>query len=123
MTWRGRHAVLEEAPPGFARRTGLLIAAHSGRMLHVMLDNLNTHKKNEAWLARHPQVSFHFTPASASRLNQVGIWFSILQAKSLRGASSTSVDQLRTHIDDFIKTYNAHSRPLACTQRHSTDVA
>jgi transposase len=93
-----------------------IVAAHSGRTLHVILDNLNTHKRNEAWLAQHPQVSFHFTPTSASWLNQVEIWFSILQAKSLRGASFISVDQLRTHIDDFINTYNAHSRPFTWTK-------
>ncbi len=60
--------------------------------LHVVLDNLNTHKpKNDRWLARHSNVHFHFTPTSASWLNQVEIWFSILQGKSLHGASFTSV--------------------------------
>ena len=72
-----------------------VVAAHPGRELHVILDNLNTHKKNDTWLARHPAVSFHFTPTSASWLNQVEIWFSILQAKFLRGTSFTSVEQLR----------------------------
>jgi hypothetical protein len=42
-------------------------------------DNLNTHKKNEHWLNAHPNVQFHFTPTSASWLNQVEVWFSILQ--------------------------------------------
>ena len=89
-----------------------IVAAHPGRALHVILDNLNTHKKNEAWLAQNPQVSFHFTPTSASWLNQVEIWFSILQAKSLRGASFTSVEQLRIHMNDFIDAYNEHSKPF-----------
>jgi hypothetical protein len=44
-------------------------------------------------------VQFHFTPTRASWLNQVEIWFSILQAKSLHGASFTWVKQLREHID------------------------
>ena len=34
--------------------------------LHVTLDNLNTHKKNEHWLKAHPNVQFHFAPTSAS---------------------------------------------------------
>ena len=32
------------------------------RHLHVILDNYCTHKKNETWLAAHPNVTFHFTP-------------------------------------------------------------
>ena len=51
-------------------------AAFPSRQLHVILDNLSTHKKNEEWLEAHPKVKFHFTP---TRLNQVEVWFSILQ--------------------------------------------
>ena len=93
-----------------------IVAAYPGQELHVILDNLNTHKKNEAWLDRHPNVRFHFTPTSASWLNQVEIWFSILQGKSLSGASFTSVQQLRRHIDDFIRSYNADSKPFKWTK-------
>ena len=42
-----------------------VIAAFPNRHLHVILDNLNTHKKNEPWLKTHPNVRFHFTPTSA----------------------------------------------------------
>jgi transposase len=49
------------------------------REMHVILDNLCTHKKNEDWLARYGgQVRFHFTPTSASWLNLVEVWFDIL---------------------------------------------
>ncbi|MHC2634236.1 hypothetical protein ACVIU7_005537 [Bradyrhizobium liaoningense] len=48
-------------------------AAFPNRKLHVILDNLNTHKKNEDWLKAHPNVQFHFTPTSASWLNQVEV--------------------------------------------------
>ena len=41
-------------------------AAFPNRQLHVILDNLNTHKKNEDWLKAHPNVKFHFTRTSAS---------------------------------------------------------
>jgi hypothetical protein len=48
-----------------------VVAEHPGRELHVILDNLNTHKpKNDRWLKRHPNVHFHFTPTKASWLNQ-----------------------------------------------------
>ena len=93
-----------------------VVAAYPDHELHVILDNLSTHKNNQAWLDPHPKVRFHFTPTSASWLNQVEIWFSILQAKSLAGASFTSVKQLTTHMDDFIAAYNANPKPFAWTK-------
>ena len=39
--------------------------------LHAILDSYGTHKKCDAWLLRHPKVRFHYTPTSASWLNQV----------------------------------------------------
>ena len=63
-----------------------------------------------------PDVHFHFTPTRASWLNQVEIWFSILEGKSLHGASFTSVEQLRKHIDAFIDTYNQTAKPLVWTK-------
>jgi transposase len=65
-----------------------VVAAHPDTELHVVLDNLNTHKpKHDARLARHPAVHFHFTPTHASWLNQVEVWFSILKRRALDGAS------------------------------------
>jgi transposase len=91
-----------------------IVAAHPGREIHVVLDNLNTHKpKRERWLARHKNVHFHFTPTHASWLNQVECWFSILGGASLNGASFTGIAQLRKHIDDFIASYNQTARPFA----------
>jgi transposase len=52
--------------------------------IHVVLDNYSTHKKNDDWLAKFQgRVHFHFTPTSASWLNQVEILFSLLQRKTL----------------------------------------
>ena len=84
-----------------------ITAAFPGRKLHVILDNLNTHKKNEHWLKAHPNVQFHFTPTSASWLNQVEVWVSILQGQSLSGTSFTSLKQLQEHIDAYVNAYNA----------------
>jgi transposase len=88
-------------------------AAFPGRELHVIMDNLNTHKKNESWLKKHPGVSFHFTPTRSSWLNQVETWFSILQGQSLTGASFTAIEQLQEHIDAFIAAYNENAEPFA----------
>ena len=90
-----------------------VVAAFPDRELHVVLDNLNTHKKNEGWLKKHPSVQFHFTPTRASWLNQVETWFSILQGQSLSGASFNAVKQLQEHIDAFIAAYNQNAQPFA----------
>ena len=92
-------------------------AAYPGKRLDVILDNLNTHKpRNDRWLARHPHVHFHYTPKRASWLNQVEIWFSILQGQSLQDASFNSITELRVHIDAFIADYNHTARPFAWTK-------
>ena len=81
--------------------------------IHVVLDNLRTHKpKNDMWLKRHKNVHFHYTPTHASWLNQVEIWFSILWRKVLRGASWTSPNQIRRAISDFCKVYNEEAHPF-----------
>ena len=94
-----------------------VVAAFPDRELHVVLDNLNTHKKNERWLKKHPLVRFHFTPTRSSWLNQVETWFSILQGQSLNGASFTAVTQLQDHIDAFIAAYNQTAEPFAWTKK------
>ena len=94
-----------------------LTAAFPGRKLHVILDNLNTHKKNEDWLEAHPDVQFHFTPTSASWLNQVEVWFSILQGQSLSGTSFTSLKQLQEHIDAYVDAYNEKAEPFVWTKK------
>jgi hypothetical protein len=88
-----------------------VIAAFPNRQLHVILDHLSTHKKNEEWLEANPNVQFHFTPTSASWFNQVEVWFSILQGQSLSGASFTSLKQLEHHIDAYIKPTTSKLSP------------
>jgi transposase len=90
-----------------------VVAAYPDQELHVVLDNLNTHKpKHDAWLARHPQVHFHFTPTHASWLNQVEVWFSILARAALKSSSFQSVVEVCCRIDDFIAAYNRFARPF-----------
>jgi len=94
-----------------------VVAQHPGKDIHVVLDNLSTHKpKRDLWLARHPNVHFHYTPTHASWLNQVEIWFSILASKSLKGASFGSVKELIQHIGRFIESYNDNARPFWWTK-------
>lgn len=93
-----------------------VVAAHPKTRLEVILDNLNTHKRNEEWLARHPHVTFHYTPTRASWLNLVECWFSVLQGQSLTGASFKSVDELKAHIDDYVARYNETAEPFVWTK-------
>jgi len=93
-----------------------LVAAYPERQIHVVLDNLSTHKpKRERWLSRHPNVHFHFTPTDASWLNQVEIWFSKLARDALGSASFTSPRQVRAQIDAYVERHNHHPKPFAWT--------
>ena len=94
-----------------------MVKQYQGKEIHVVLDNLSTHKpKRDLWLARHPNVHFHYTPTHTSWLNQIEIWFSILSGKSLKGGSFGSVPELIAHIDSFIANYNEEARPFVWTK-------
>jgi transposase len=86
--------------------------------IHVILDNYCTHKRNDDWLAKYDgRVHFHFTPTSASWLNQIEIWFGLLMRKSLRGASFASKDQLRLAIESFVAKTNENPKPFHWRKR------
>ena len=87
------------------------------REIHVILDNYCTHKKNHAWLKAHPNVTFHFTPTSASWLNQVEIWFGILTRKALQGASFDSTEALAQAIQDFCDAWRHNAHPFVWRKR------
>ena len=93
-----------------------VVSAHPHREIHVIVDNLSTHKP-KLWVARHKNVHFHFIPTHASWLNQVEIWFSLLARYALKGASFTSPRELREAIDRFIAAYNPNAHPFEWTKR------
>jgi transposase len=94
-----------------------VVADNAGKEIHVILDNLNTHKpKRDRWLKTHPNVHLHFTPTYSSWLNQVECWFSILSRSALRGGSFTSARQLREAIDAFVNVYNVNATPFEWTK-------
>lgn len=94
-----------------------VVAAHPDREIHVILDNLNTHKpKNDRWLARHPLVHLYYTPTHASWMNQVEVWFSILSRQALKGASFNSPREVRDAIDTFVGAYNPKAAPFEWTK-------
>jgi len=94
-----------------------IIAQYPEIELHVVLDNLNTHKpKHDKWLARHPNVHFHYTPTHASWLNQVECWFSILWRQALCGLNATSPRDVRNAIDKFTQVYCDDAHPFEWTK-------
>jgi transposase len=95
-----------------------VVADYPDTELHVILDNLNTHKpKNDRWLAKHSRVHFHYTPTHASWINQIECWFSILWRQALRGLSVTSFRQLRQAIDAFVEAYSETAHPFEWTKQ------
>ena len=87
------------------------------REIHAILDNYCTHKKNDAWLKAHPNVTFHFTPTSASWLNQVEVWFGILTRNALKGASFDSKEALAKAIQDFCEAWHENAHPFIWRKR------
>ncbi len=94
-----------------------IVAQYLDIELHVVLDNLSTHKpKHDKWLACHPNVHFHYTPTHASWLNQVECWFSILWRQALRGLNANSPRDVRKAIDIFIQVYCKDAHPFEWTK-------
>ena len=87
------------------------------REIHVILDNYGIHKRNDDWLASHPNVTFHYTPTSASWLNMVEIWFGIFTRKALRGASFGSIEDLTKAIKAFVDAYGPTAKPFIWRKR------
>lgn len=86
-----------------------------GVRLHVVLDNLATHDTDEVrdWLGKHKNIYFHFTPTHASWLNQVELWFSILERQLLKRGNFTGQKDLSKKIMKFIRLYNKKAKPFA----------
>jgi transposase len=82
--------------------------------LHVVLDNSSTHKTPavDRWLRRHPRVRFHFTPTSASWMNQIETWFGILSREAIERGSFEAVRALVAAIEGFIRKWEQGATPF-----------
>src|SRR4051795_4663296 len=100
-------------------------AAYPRRQLHVVVDNLATHKHPavRAWLARHPRVPLHFTPTSGSWLNLVEAFFSIITRQALRRGNFPTVADLIAAIERFIAAWNDRCAPFTWTKDPDTVIA
>jgi transposase len=82
--------------------------------IHLVIDNSATHKTKliRDWLAKRPRYHVHFTPTSASWINQVERWFGMLTERALRRGVHRSVADLERDIRAFIDTTNADPKPF-----------
>ena len=89
-----------------------VVTDHKDVEIHAILDNYCTHKHCDQWLKEHPRVHFHYTPTSASWMNQVEVWLSIFSRAALRGASFESTDALASAVKSYLDEYNTHPKPF-----------
>ncbi len=84
--------------------------------VHLVLDRTHKAKLIHDWLLQHPRFHLHFTPTSASWLNLVECWFSILSRGPLERGAFTSTDDLAAAIRGYIAETNAHPKPFVWTK-------
>jgi hypothetical protein len=70
------------------------------------------HPKVIAWLSRHPRVTFHFTPTSASWLNAVAGFFAVLTKRRLRRGAFVGVVDLQAAINRYLADHNTDPKPF-----------
>jgi len=82
--------------------------------VHVVLDNLSTHKTPAVhkWLLRHKRFHFHFTPTYGSWMNLVERWFSAPTTKKLQRSAHDSVAALSKDIIDWVDNWNEDPKPF-----------
>ena len=86
----------------------------TGLDVHLVMDNYGTHKTPTIrnWFARHPRFHVHFTPTSASWLNQVERWFATLTEKYIKRGTHRSTRQLEQAIKQYLQLNNANPKPF-----------
>ena len=86
--------------------------------IHIVMDNYATHKTPAVrkWLARRPRYHVHFTPTSASWINQVERWFAELTRKQIQRGVHRSTAELEADIRSFIELHNEDPKPYKWTK-------
>jgi len=92
--------------------------------LALIVDNGTTHapKQLKGWLQQviaergwPLKVQVHWLPPNASWLDQIEIWFSVLQRKLLQPNDFESLQALLKAIDSFVRYYNRTAKPIHWT--------
>jgi transposase len=88
----------------------------SARRVFWIVDNGSSHRGQRSadeLRARHPRIVSVHTPVHASWLNQIEIYFSIIQRKVLTPNDCTSLGELADRIIQFGRRYSALGKPFA----------
>jgi transposase len=85
--------------------------------IHIIMDNYGTHKVSKVtrWFVRHPRYHLHFTPTSASWLNQVERFFAKITTQRIRRGTFENVRALETAIEQYLSHHNEHCAPFVWT--------
>ena len=94
--------------------TDIVANQPKGREIHVIADNLATHKTKqvEEFLAEHRKVHLHFTPTYSSWLNQVELWFAKIERDVIARGVFTSVPDLKRKLMRYIRQYNKQPKAV-----------
>ena len=86
--------------------------------VHVVMDNASSHKTKliQNWFAKRPRWHRHFTPTSASWLNQVERFFALLTERQIKRGIHRSTADLEAAIGRYIETCNREPRPFRWTK-------
>ena len=86
--------------------------------IHIVMDNVSSHKTPavKAWFAKRPRWHVHFTPTSASWINQIERFFAALTEKQLRRGVHRSTGELERAIHAYIDTVNQNPKPFLWTK-------
>ena len=104
----GRTASRHTSAEFVAFLTEIVINQPGGKEIHVIADNLSTHKTAQVgeFLKVHPKVHLHFTPTYSSWLNQVELWFAKIERDVIARGVFTSVPDLKRKLMRYIRRYN-----------------
>jgi hypothetical protein len=87
----------------------------SAQQLHLVLDNGSSQHPSTfpRWIQQqHPKVQLHYLPTHASWLNQIELYFSIVQRKVLIPNDFRDLEYLEQRLMEFQAFYNRTARPF-----------
>lgn len=89
-----------------------------GLDIHVVMDNASSHKTKliRDWFAKRPCWHMHFTPTSASWINQVERFFALLTDQQIKRGAHRSTKELEAAITTYIDTRNKDPKPFRWTR-------
>lgn len=102
----------------FLRFLDGVIRHYPKQRIHVILDNVSSHKSAQVqvWLAQHSQVSFHYVPTYSSWLNMVEIFFNLVQSKVVARGDFPSKKDLVVKLLAFVAKFNREGKRFHWTK-------